>query len=56
MLPASYPLIVNVVMNLAGTTPAMILGMIKPLLIVYLIGLPCCGLVSILVRKIFPKS
>ncbi len=48
--------IVNVVMNLAGTTPAMILGMIKPLLIVYLIGLPCCGLVSILVGKIFHES
>ena len=43
-------------LNLAGTTPAMILGMIKPLLIVYLISLPCCGLVSILVGKIFPES
>ena len=48
--------IVNVVMNLANTTPAMILGMIKPLLIVYAIGLPCCAIVSILVGKLFHES
>lgn len=48
--------IVNVVTSLATTTPAMILSMIKPLLIVYLIGLPCCAIVSILVGKIFHES
>lgn len=48
--------LVNVAINLADTTPAMILGMIKPLLIVYLIGIPCCAIVSILVGKLFHES
>ncbi len=48
--------LVNVAINLANTTPAMILGMIKPLLIVYLIGIPCCAIVSILVGKLFHES
>lgn len=48
--------LVNVFASLADTTPSLVLSMIKPLLIVVVIGLACCSLVSILVGKIFQLS
>ena len=48
--------LVNVFASLANTTPSMVLSMIKPLLIVVVVGLTCCALISILVGKIFKRS
>lgn len=48
--------LVNVFASLANTTPALVLSMIKPLLIVVVVGLSCCALASILVGKLFKLS
>lgn len=48
--------LVNVFASLADTTPSMIVTMLKPLVIVVIIGLAGCALVSILVGKIFKQS
>jgi hypothetical protein len=48
--------LVNVFANLANTTPAILISMIKPLLVVAVIGIACCAVVSILVGKIFKQS
>lgn len=46
----------NVFASLANTTPALLVSMIKPLLIIVVIGLACCAVVAILVGKIFKQS
>ena len=46
----------NVFGSLANTTPALLLSMVKPLLIVVVIGLVCCGVVAVAVGKIFKQS
>lgn len=46
----------NVFASLANTTPAILVSMVKPLLIVVVIGLACCAIVSILIGKIFKQS
>lgn len=46
----------NVFGSLANTTPALLLSMVKPLLIVVVIGLACCGVVAVAVGKIFKQS
>lgn len=48
--------LVNVFAGLANTTPALVLSMIKPLLIVSIIGVCMCALISILIGKIFKES
>lgn len=48
--------LVNVFASLANTTPSMVLSMLKPLLIVVVVGLACCAIVSILIGKIFKQS
>lgn len=48
--------LVNVFGGLANTTPALVLSMLKPLLIVSVIGVSMCALVSIIVGKIFKES
>lgn len=46
----------NVFASLANTTPSSIVSMIRPLLVVVVVGLAFCALVSILVGKIFGQS
>mgnify|MGYP001244545125 CR=1 FL=1 len=48
--------LVNVFANLANTTPALLLSMIGPLLVVVVVGLACCAVVSILVGRVFKQS
>jgi Na+/glutamate symporter len=48
--------LVNVFASLANTTPALLLSMIGPLLVVVVVGLACCAVVSILVGRIFGQS
>ena len=46
----------NVFSNLANTTPSQLVSMIKPLIIIFVIGLASCALISIIVGKIFGES
>ncbi len=46
----------NVFASLANTTPAILLSMVKPLLVVVVIGIAACAVVAILVGKIFKQS
>ncbi len=47
---------VNVFASLATSTPQMVLSMLKPLLIVIVIGVLSCAVVAIVVGKIFKQS
>lgn len=42
--------------GLGGATPALILSLMKPLLVVIVVGLACCLIVSVVVGKIFKQS
>jgi hypothetical protein len=46
----------NVFANLANTTPGQLVSMIKPMIVIFVIGLACCALVSIVIGKIFHES
>ena len=46
----------NVFSNLANTTPSQLVSMIKPLIVIFVIGLASCALVSIVIGKIFGES
>ena len=46
----------NVFASLANTTPATLLSMVAPLIIVCVIGLVCCAVVAILAGKVFKLS
>lgn len=46
----------NVFASLASTTPAQLVSMIKPLLVVVVVGLICCAVVAIVVGKVFKQS
>lgn len=48
--------LVNIFAGLANTTPALVLSMLKPLLVIMIIGVAACALVSILVGKILKES
>lgn len=48
--------LVNAFSSLANTTPIMLISMIKPLLIVIVVGLAFCAIFSILMGKIFKLS
>lgn len=46
----------NVFANLANTTPGQLVSMIKPMIIIFVIGLASCALISIVIGKIFGES
>lgn len=46
----------NVFANLANTTPGQLVSMIKPMIIIFVIGLASCALISIIIGKIFGES
>lgn len=46
----------NVFANLANTTPGQLVSMIKPMIIIFVIGLASCALISIAIGKIFGES
>ena len=46
----------NVFASLANTTPAMLVSMIGPLVIIFIVGLGICALVAILVGKLLGES
>lgn len=46
----------NVFANLANTTPGQLVSMIKPMVIIFVIGLASCALISIIIGKIFGES
>ncbi len=46
----------NVFANLANTTPSQLVSMIKPMIVIFIIGLASCALVSIVIGKLFHES
>lgn len=46
----------NVFANLANTTPGQLVSMIKPMIIIFVIGLASCALISIVIGKLFGES
>lgn len=48
--------LVNVFANLADTTPSLLVSMIRPLLIVAVVGLLFCGAISVVIGKLFRQS
>lgn len=46
----------NVFANLANTTPGQLVSMIKPMIIIFVIGLASCALISIAIGKIIGES
>lgn len=46
----------NVFANLANTTPGQLVTMIKPMIVIFVIGLASCAVISIIIGKIFGES
>lgn len=46
----------NVFANLGNTTPGQLVSMIKPMIVIFVIGLASCAVISIIIGKIFGES
>lgn len=46
----------NVFANLANTTPGQLVSMIKPMIVIFVVGLASCAAISIIIGKIFGES